>query len=398
MQTGGRTGKRAGVRCGDGLAVDADLLRAAESATREALLAMHGAAPDLAMVFACGADPDEVGAALERAGELSGATTVLGCSAPGVIGGGRGVELTSSVSVWTGSLPGVRLRSFHLEVLRTSETIAVVGMPVHRPDSDRAAVMLVDPWSFPVDSFVEQVDTALPGLPVSGGNAAGLRGAGSTRLLVDGVVRDRGAVGVVLGGDLEARAVVSQGCRPVGPTMTVTAAEGPLLLGLAGRPAVAKVEEVLASLPPDEQAMVSSGLHLGVAMDEYADEHGLGDFMVRAVVGADAERGGIVVGDVVEVGRTVQLQVRDADSARRDLARRLGQVRGEVAGALLFSCTGRGADLFGTADHDVVAVREALTTSGVAGFFAAGEIGPVAGRSHLHGFTASVLAFLDAPG
>jgi small ligand-binding sensory domain FIST len=29
----------------------------------------------------------------------------------------------------------------------------------------------------------------------------------------------------------------------------------------------------------------------------------------------------------------------------------------------------------------------------VVGFFAAGEIGPVAGRNHLHGFTASVLLF-----
>ncbi len=384
------------MRCGDGLAVDADLVRAAGSATRDALLALNGAAPDLALVFVCGPEPDDVAAALERAGELSGATTALGCSAAGVIGGGRGVELTSSVSVWVGSLPGVTLRSYHLEVLRSSESIAVVGMPVRRED-DRAAVMLVDPFSFPVDGFVEQANEALPGLPISGGNASGLRGAGSTRLLVDEVVRDRGAVGVVLGGDVAPVPVVSQGCRPVGPTMTVTAADGNVLLGLAGRPAVAKLEEVLASLPPAEQAMVSGGLHLGVAMDEYADEHGLGDFLVRGVVGADAARQGLVVGDVVEVGRTVQLQVRDGASADLDLEARLAEVPGDVAGALLFSCTGRGAGLFGTADHDVLAVRAGLRTAGVAGFFAAGEIGPVAGRSHLHGFTASVLAFLDRP-
>ncbi len=396
MRPGGRTSSRAGVRCGDGLAVDADLVRAAEAATREALLAMGGAAPDLALVFACGAEPDDVAAALERAGELTGAPTAIGCSAPGVIGGGRGVELTSAVSVWAGSLPGVAVRSFHLEVLRTSESIAVVGMPVHRAD-DRAAVLLVDPWSFPVDAFVEQANEALPGLPITGGNASGLRGAGSTRLLVDGVVRDRGAVGVVLGGDVVPVPVVSQGCRPVGPTMTVTAADGNVVLGLAGRPATAKLEEVLASLPPAEQAMLSGGLHLGVAMDEYADEHDLGDFLVRGVVGADPEREGLVVGDVLEVGQTVQLQVRDAESAANDLDRLLAGVPGDVAGALLFSCTGRGADLFGTADHDVQAVRAGLRTSGVAGFFAAGEIGPVAGRSHLHTFTASVLAFLDRP-
>jgi small ligand-binding sensory domain FIST len=258
-------------------------------------------------------------------------------------------------------------------------------------------VLLVDPYSFPVDSFVAQAHEALPGLQISGGNASGLRGAGSTRLLVDGVVHDRGAVGLVLGGDVVHRTVVSQGCRPVGPTMTVTAAEGNRVLALAGVPVLQKLEQVLAGLPPHEQAMVSGGLHLGVAMDEYADEHGPGDFLVRGVVGVGDDGGGLVVGDVIEVGQTVQLQVRDAESADHDLTTLLHQVRGEVAGALLFSCTGRGAALFGSADHDVLAVRDVLGASGVAGFFAAGEIGPVGGRSHLHGFTASVLAFMDGP-
>jgi small ligand-binding sensory domain FIST len=38
-------------------------------------------------------------------------------------------------------------------------------------------------------------------------------------------------------------------------------------------------------------------------------------------------------------------------------------------------------------------VGDQLGIRDVAGFFAAGEIGPVGGRNHLHGFTASILAF-----
>jgi small ligand-binding sensory domain FIST len=49
--------------------------------------------------------------------------------------------------------------------------------------------------------------------------------------------------------------------------------------------------------------------------------------------------------------------------------------------------------MFPSADHDVLAVRAGLGTTGVAGFFAGGEIGPVAGRNHLHSFTASILVF-----
>jgi small ligand-binding sensory domain FIST len=381
-------------RCGDGLAVDADLVRAAEIATRQAVGRLPGR-PDLACVFACGPEPAEVAGALERAAALSGARTTVGCSAAGVIGGGRGVELTSAVSVWAAELPDARLRSFHLEVLRTSESIAVMGMPVRQPD-DVAALLLADPYSFPVDGFVEQANDALPGLPISGGLASGLRGAGSTRLIVDGRVRDRGAVGVLFGGAVRGTPLVSQGCRPVGPVMTVTAAEGNVLLGLAGRPAVEKLEEVVAGLPPEEQALVTTGLHLGIAMDEYVDEHGTGDFLVRGVAGVEQDRGGLVVGDVVEVGRTVQFQVRDAAAAEADLKAVLAPADAAdaagPAGALLFSCTGRGAGLFGSADHDVLAVRAGLGTDSVAGFFAAGEIGPVGGRNHLHGFTASVLS------
>ena len=227
-------------RCGYGLAVDADLSLAAEAATRAALEPLRGRTPDLMFAFVCGDDPDQTSAALERAAAVSGATTALGCSAGGVIGGGRGVELASAVSVWAAVLPDVRLRSFHLEVLRSSESIAVVGMPVQRAD-DEVAVVLADPYSFPIDAFVEQANDVLPGLPLAGGLANGMRGAGSTRLLVDGRVHDRGAVGVVLSGSVGARTVVSQGCRPVGPAMTVTAADGNVLLGLAGVPAVNKL-------------------------------------------------------------------------------------------------------------------------------------------------------------
>jgi small ligand-binding sensory domain FIST len=126
-------------------------------------------------------------------------------------------------------------------------------------------------------------------------------------------------------------------------------------------------------------------------MDEYADRHEQGDFLVRGVVGVDADTGALAIGDVVETGQTVRFQVRDgeaADSGLIDLVREFDL--GPVEGALLFSCNGRGRAMFATSDHDV----RALSRFGsVGGFFADGEIGPVGGRNHVHGFTASILAF-----
>ncbi|HEX3897570.1 MAG TPA: FIST N-terminal domain-containing protein [Mycobacteriales bacterium] len=389
-------------RFGDGLAVDADLVRAAERATEMALANLDGQRPNLMAVFVCGDDPESVAAALSRASDVSGAGSTIGCSAPGVIGSGQGVEASSAVAVWCAVLPDVRLRTFGLEVMPASEGMAVIGMPERGPD-DEVAVILADPWSFPVDGFIEQSNDALAGLPIVGGMAAGARGRGSTRLLVDGKIVDRGAIGVMLGGPVGATTLVSQGCRPIGPAMTVTASDANVILELAGMPALAKLREILATLPTTEQALASSGLQLGVARDEYVEEHAQGDFLIRGIAGADEPRDALVVGDLIAVGQTVRFQVRDAAAADTDLRGVLQAFQanpsvGVVEGALLFSCNGRGAHLFGSADHDPALLRSDLVADGVAGCFAAGEIGPVAGRNFVHGFTASILAFGSATG
>ena len=58
--------------------------------------------------------------------------------------------------------------------------------------------------------------------------------------------------------------------------------------------------------------------------------------------------------------------------------------------ALLFACNGRGRNLFAQADHDAGAVARLLGSDAVAGCFCQGELGPVGGRTFVHGFTASV--------
>ena len=383
---------------GDGLAQGPDLVAAAEVAVAQALAPLTGRRPDLLAVFVCHPDPDTVGAAGARAMEVAGARVSVGSGAGGVVADGRGVERTPAVAVWAASLPGARLTPFRLDANRSPTGISIGGMP-QRGDDDHVAIMFADPFTFPIQGFVEQSADALGGLPLIGGLASNAAGAGAARLFLDGRVVERGALGVVVSGDVSVRTLVSQGCRPVGPPMTVTAAEGSQLQQLAGRPAYRKLEEVLRELDETERELVTRGLQLGVAVDEYADTHERGDFLVRGLVGADPEEGTLTVGDVVEVGRTVRFQVRDAAGADEDLDALMTSHRdgGATAGALLFSCNGRGAAMFGEngADHDVLAVRRGLGGPAVAGFFAGGEIGPVgrAARNHLHAFTASVLAF-----
>jgi len=169
---------------------------------------------------------------------------------------------------------------------------------------------------------------------------------------------------------------------------------------LAGKPAVRRLEEAYAAASPRDQLLMRRGLHVGQAISELKAELGRGDFLIRNVMGIDPKTGAIAITDMVEVGQTVQFQVRDADSAREDLRLVLERERQRderpVVGALLFSCNGRGQALFGQPHHDIGAVRRAFGDVPVAGFFAAGELGPVAGRNFLHGFTASLLVLREA--
>ena len=215
-------------------------------------------------------------------------------------------------------------------------------------------------------------------------------------LLHDDVVATSGAVGAVLR-DVEVHACVSQGARPIGPEMVITAAEGNVVHELASRPAIVRLREAIGELEDDERMLAANGLLLGIVIDENQPDYGRGDFLIRGLLGVDDDAGTITVGEQVRVGQTVRMQVRDGASADEDLRealdREVRDLPGEPAGALLFTCNGRGAHMFGEPDHDAAALHRALGGAPAAGFFAAGEIGPVGDRNFLHGFTATLGVF-----
>ena len=197
--------------------------------------------------------------------------------------------------------------------------------------------------------------------------------------------------------------LVSQGCRPVGSPYTVTAARGNLVLELGGEPPLRRLTELLERLPPEDAELVRRGVQVGLVIDEYVEDPGPGDHLIRGVLGFDPDSGAMAVGEQVEVGRTLRFHVRDARTADRELREALERERERLgrapAGALLFTCNGRGRRMFGVPDHDAGLVSDVLGGPPLAGSFCAGEIGPVGGRNFLHGFTASLALFAeDAPG
>jgi small ligand-binding sensory domain FIST len=381
---------------------------AAQEAAAAVAAQLEGVAPDVAFVFFSThhrADPGAVAAAVA---EALVPAHVLGCSAGGIIGAGREVEERPAISVTAARLPGVDVRTFAFDDAdlpdedappRAWESLLAV-----QPSSHPSFIVLAEPFSFAADRLLRGLDYAYPKSPKAGGLASAGERPGQNSLLVDGDLLRRGAVGVALAGAIAVDTVVAQGCRAIGQPMKITRASGNFVVELDGRPPLAVLKDLLPRLSERDQRLARSSLFLGVSTDPLLDVPGPGEYLIRNILGVSPDNGALAVGELVRVGQAVCFHLRDALSSSTDLDALMGRYAAErvadptmprAAGALLFSCLGRGKNLYGRPDHDTDLFRDKVGDVPLGGFFANGEIGAVHGVTHLHGFTSSFALFRE---
>ena len=160
-----------------------------------------------------------------------------------IVAEGQEVEDGPALAVWAAALPGAEVIPFRLVARPVAEGMGVLGWPDAVADAPAGNVgpilMLADPFTFPADGLLAQLNQE-PGAPVVvGGLASGGQRPGEHRLFAGRDVLTEGAVAVALRG-ARIRTVVSQGCMPIGPEMVITAAEGSAVHELAGTPALAE--------------------------------------------------------------------------------------------------------------------------------------------------------------
>lgn len=330
-----------------------------------------------------------------------GTDQMMGCTAESVIHGRREYEAEPAVSLWAARLPGSRVAVQHARFQRGPDGGAFDWIAPRlgvEPGEQRVMLLLSEPLSFPSDVFLALCNEDLPGIPVVGGVASAR--PGGNRLLVGRHLHEEGAAILTLEGRLGVDVLVSQGCRPIGEPTVITKAQVNEVLQLRGQPAIEHLQQLYATLPTRDQRLVNEGLQIGRVISEYQDRRQYGDFLIRGVMGINPENHAVCVGDFVRTGQTVQFHVRDHASADLDLQQRLAMMAHcrEAAGAqggLLFTCNGRGSNLFPEADHDALAVQTAIGPLPLTGFFAAGEMGPVGGQNFVHGYTACLVVISE---
>lgn len=328
--------------------------------------------------------------------------TLIGCAGVSVIGVQTQIRSKPGLSVMAASMPGVKIKPVRLhpgewgQVLNDTEflTQQIIADPMHDP---ACMILLADPFSSPMVSFLPALKHVAPHMAVIGGMASSGDSPGTNRFILNDQYWFDGAVAITLTGNLSVSCTVSQGARPIGKPMIVTKSDSHVMHELGGKPAIKALNEMLDTLGPLERNLVkTNGVLVGRVINEYKSHFGRGDFLVRKVVGYDDETGVIAINDSrLRVGQTVQFHVQDRDTAVEDLAMLLEvqRLQGTAQGALIFPCNTRGQKFFGVKHTDAQMVYDALGDIPLAGFFATGEIGPVGDMNFMHAHTVSMVTF-----
>jgi small ligand-binding sensory domain FIST len=365
------------------------------------LLDQLGPSCDLAVLFGSFHHRAAFAEAAESIRRTINPQAFLGVTAESVLGVDQEREGLAGMAAAAFRLPGVRLHPWSYRVERDAAVLKdpqAIRQHLGIDDELRAVILLADPFSTPISRLLPAISACgEPGapVPVAGGLLSGASQPNNNALALDDGISASGTIGVTVAGPVGVDIIVSQGCRPIGKPVVITKARGTVIEELGGSPAVEVIQKLPSELSARERALLSGGLLVGTVINEYKERFGRGDFLVRNIIGFDKQSGAIAVGDIPRVGQTVQFHVRDAETAHEDLQLLLDaqQLAAPALGGLLFTCNGRGSRLFGGQHHDIQTIRERLGEIPLAGFFAAGEIGPVGEQSFLHGHTASLAVF-----
>ena len=382
----------------------ATTLEAAVSEIAEELKKNHVGAMDLAVVFVSAHHASQYRLLPAMLHKSLTIRELVGCSGGGIIGGDREVESGPALSVTVAHLPEVGLKSFALDAEAVE---ALAARPKSwrellelEPEHEINFILLPNPFACPAQRLLDGLDAAFPDSPKVGAMASGGKDRETTALFLRQGMEDAAVIGLVLWGDIQMETAVSQGCRPIGVPFILTHCHKNLAIQLDGEPAIKALDKVYGNLSKADRERFRSSPHVGIGLHAGKHPFRQGDYLLRNVLGVDREKGAVALGARLKIGMELRFHIRDADTSAVDLDVVLDAAVNRVKepqGALLFSCLGRGEGLYGAPGHDSGVFKKYFKDVSLGGFFGNGEIGPVQGKTYLHGYT-SAFAFFRSKG
>ncbi|PSF39360.1 hypothetical protein C7H19_00805 [Aphanothece hegewaldii CCALA 016] len=378
--------------------------------------------PDLGIVFISSSYASDYPRLVPLILEKISLPLLIGCGGGGIVGISSTeqvmeIENDLALSLTVAQLPEVAIQPFSFSSQQLPDLDSspqrwteLINVPV---EQNPQFILLCDPFTSRINDLLEGLDYAYPKSVKIGGLASGgLSDRQATLFYYDQnnpqipKVQREGTVGIALSGNIIVETIVAQGCRPIGEPYQVTEAERNIIITLSDpqkggvfRPPLDILRELIDTLSESEQQLVQTSLFIGIARDEFKQDLKSGDFLIRNLLGVDPKQGAIAVGDRIRPGQRIQFHLRDAATSALDLELLLESScaeqtpRSEPVGALMFTCLGRGQALYQQNNFDSELFRRYIPDIPLSGFFCNGEIGPVGGRTFIHGYTSAFALF-----
>jgi small ligand-binding sensory domain FIST len=381
---------------GVGRSLVTDSHRAVQEAVAEAMeRAQINGRANLAVLFATPNHGPQAQRLLRTVHQVSGAIDVVGCSAAGVFTTEGEIERASGLAVLVLKSSDVASTRFFVPNLRhraqaAGEEIGTYLRPALR--TQNLVVLLPDTYNLNAPPFLAALRETLGDVTIVGGGASEDGSVGETFQLCGNAVSHNAVTGFLLAGRFRVTVGITQACRPVGPPLTVTRAEGGTLIQLDGRPAFHRFREIVPQPLLEDIRRAVARVFIGIPVDPRAEALQPGRYLVRNIVGFDPSDGRIAMAHAVGEGQRISLVLREPIAAREDLKRmvaeqaQLWQDRPPAFG-FYFNCLARGEALYGMGDIDHAYVQQRFGNLPVIGFFTGAEIAPISGMPMVHQYT-----------
>jgi small ligand-binding sensory domain FIST len=338
-------------------------------------------AANLGFVYVADRFGGDFPAIVERLKGRTGIDTWIGATGIGICAGDREYFDQPATALLVGRLPPDSFRPFDT----TAESLQSIAAAAPGAAGSRFAIVHCDPRNGRLFEQIPMLAAAIEGFVV-GGLVSSRGGHGQAA----GRATEGGLSGLLLSGDVAVATALSQGCTPIGPQHTVTAAEGNVAIEIDGRPALEVFKQDIGEILARDLKRCAG--YIFAALPIAGDDRG--DYLVRNLMGIDAARGLIAIGDRLAAGQRIMFCRRDRASAVEDLKRMTGELKRRVnappRAAIYFSCLARGPNMFGPDSAELALIQQQIGPLPLIGFFCNGEIS----NARLYTYTGVLALFL----
>lgn len=344
------------------------------------------AAANLGFVYITDAYVDALQSILERLRSDTGVEHWTGTVGIGICATEREYHQASAMAIMIGSFPegSFQVLPFYN---RAADRLPASWEPWLNRSPTHVGIVHGDPANSTMPELINQLQAELPGGYLIGGLSSS---HGAHPQVADGVL-EGGLSGVVFNSDVNIATALSQGCTPIGNQHIITDCDSNVINYIDQRPALDVFNEDIGEILARDLNRAAGYIFAGLPV-EGSDT---GDYLVRNLIGIDAEGKRIAIGDILHPGQKLQFCRRDGKTAWEDMQRMLDELKARThgivpRGGLYFSCLGRGESLFGEDSAEMKMISDTLGDFPLVGFFANGEIF----NQRLYGYTGVLTLFM----